>query len=273
MRSSGAWLPWLAGRTPAMPPSVMRHLRLLACCAALAAAAGCAGAAAADSSPLLVVSYTGSTPTVTLAGGAPVGTASPPGTLIPAGTYTVEINVSSMPADFQIVGPGVNFLDNEPSSEVYTISFAPGSTYSFEDVTDPSGTLGYFSTSTSTAPTAPAPAPTLSPTNESNSDLVGSATGSGQASTQLDATVSAGGIPTLLRAGKPVTTLKAGRYSFVIADRDPRAGFNLEQQGKPSQALTGGPFTGRRTLTLTLTRGAWSFYASPSRRSDFAVTA
>ncbi len=94
----------------------------------------------------MFVTYNGTTPVVTLPGGATVGTANPPGTLIPAGSYTVEISVSSEPADFQIVGPGLSFLDNEPSTEVYTITFAASSTYSFEDVNNPAGTLGYFST-------------------------------------------------------------------------------------------------------------------------------
>lgn len=248
-----------------------RPFRLLALAAALAAQSCWATGASAGSSPTLVVTYDGDTPTVALSGGAPVGAPTPPGTQIPAGTYTVEINVSSAPADFQIVGPGVNFLDNEPSSEVYTISFAAGSTYAFEDVTDPSATLGYFSTSSTAAPAAPAPAPTLSSTAESNSDLVGSAASSTPKPVALAAGVSRSGGATLLVGGKPVTTLKPARYTFSVVDQDPSAGFNLQQQGKPSLALTGSAFTGRRTLTLTLTRGTWFFYARTSRRSAFTV--
>ena len=116
-----------------------RRARLLVL--ALLATAAVQGAlttgATGAASQLMFVTYNGTTPVVTLPGGTTVGTATPPGTLILAGSYTVEISVSSEPADFQIVGPGLSFLDNEPSTEVYTITFAASSTYSFEDVNNP----------------------------------------------------------------------------------------------------------------------------------------
>jgi plastocyanin len=76
--------------------------------------------------------------------------------------------------------------------------------------------------------------------------------------------------------GKPVTTLKAGSYSFVVADRASVHNFVLEKKkgGTFEKQLTTVPFTGTKTVTITLTPGAWEFYCRPhesTMHGDFTV--
>jgi hypothetical protein len=240
----------------------------------LAALVGSSGAHA-TSAPTIVISYNGGLPTVTLLSGAPLGGPTPPGSIIASGTYTIEVQVTAGPADFQIVGPGVNFIDNEPSTETYTLTFEPNSTYSYEDVTDPSGTLGYFTTNATVAPQPVAPAPVLSTTPETNSDVVGSeAAGTKATLATLVSVLSRADTATLSAAGKHVSQLKPGRYTLSIDDESARAGFVLQEQGHLAVHLTSAAFTGRHTLELTLAAGRWFYYAttaSSSRAQSFVV--
>lgn len=222
---------------------------------------------------MLFVVYNGSIPTVTLASGAPVGTPTPPGTLIPAGTYTVQISVASGPADFQIVGPGVSFLDNEPSTEVYALTFAPSSTYSYEDVSDPSATLGYFSTTSTLAPTTTVAPPTLSSSSESNSDVVGSAVTAVQKPAELEATVTRAEATSLTEGGRAVARLEAGRYTFLVGAAVAKTSFYLEERGHAPIALSAGPSAKPHSVTLTLGAGTWFYYATPAHKSTFVVAA
>lgn len=253
----------------------MAHrVRLLALTLVAAAAlqGALAGRAPAAASQLMFVTYNGETPVVTLSSGATVGTSTPPGTLIPAGAYTVEISVSSEPADFQIVGPGLNFLDNEPSSEVYTITFAASSTYSFEDVNNPSGTLGYFSTTATFGQSSPASAPVTSKNKQANSDVVGSAVAAAKKPTTLEATVSADGGVSLAMSAKRVAKLGAKRYDVVVEDRSRSAGFTLQKRGQRAIVITGTGYTGKQSLTLTLGAGTWFYFSSPTHKDTFVVT-
>jgi hypothetical protein len=247
------------------------RLLALAVVAALAVQGALDGGAAAASSQLLFVAYNGTTPVVTLSSGAAVGTSNPPGTLIPAGTYTVEISVSSEPADFQIVGPGINFLDNEPSTEVYTLTFAASSTYAFEDVTNPSGTLGYFSTTATISTGTAQSAPPKAKQKETNTDIVGSQAPAGKKPKTLEATVSPAGAVSLDAGARRVAKLGPKRYVVVVEDRSRRAGFTLQRRGQRAIVVTGTGFTGEQSLTLTLGAGTWFYYSSSAHKTSFTV--
>lgn len=94
---------------------------------------------------------------------------------------------------------------------------------------------------------------------------------------KLVGTVGPGFTITLTKGGKKVTKLKAGKYTFVIADKASIHDFVLEQQsgGKWEKQLTSVPFVGKKTVTVTLKKGKWKYYCAPHESSmsgTFVVT-
>lgn len=78
----------------------------------------------------------------------------------------------------------------------------------------------------------------------------------------------------LKKGGKRVTTLKRGRYSFVIADRSTVHNFRLEGPGL-ARDLTSVARVGTWRPTLTLRPGRYTFYCVPhprDMRASFRVT-
>jgi plastocyanin len=75
----------------------------------------------------------------------------------------------------------------------------------------------------------------------------------------------------LTSGGKKVTKLKAGKYTFVIADKASIHDFVLEQQsgGKWEKQLTSVPFVGKKTVIVTLKKGKWKYYCAPHESSMF----
>ncbi len=65
--------------------------------------------------------------------------------------------------------------------------------------------------------------------------------------------------------GKKVTSLRAGKYSFVIRDKSSIHNFVIEQKsgGKFEKDLTGVSQTGTKTVTVTLKKGTWKYYCAP----------
>ena len=68
------------------------------------------------------------------------------------------------------------------------------------------------------------------------------------------------------KAGKKVKTLKAGKYKFVISDKSTFHNFTVEREhpSKPKleKHITSTPFTGSKTLVMTLKPGSWRYYCS-----------
>ena len=71
--------------------------------------------------------------------------------------------------------------------------------------------------------------------------------------------------------GKKVTKLKPGKYSFVVSDKASIHTFVLEQEkgGKFEKEITGVSFTGKKTVTINLTKGKWKYYCKPHEPSMF----
>ncbi len=67
--------------------------------------------------------------------------------------------------------------------------------------------------------------------------------------------------------GKPVKTLKAGTYTIVVSDRSPIHNFVLEKArgGRFEREITGVGFTGRKTVTVRLSRGKWELFCAPHK--------
>ncbi len=77
--------------------------------------------------------------------------------------------------------------------------------------------------------------------------------------------------------GKKVTSLKAGKYSFVVSDKSRIHNFVLEQEsgGKFEKDLTDVSQTGTKTVTVTLKKGTWKYYCKPheaAMHGSFKVT-
>ena len=83
----------------------------------------------------------------------------------------------------------------------------------------------------------------------------------------------------LKKGGKKVKTLKAGKYKFVISDKSTFHNFTVEREhpSKPKleKHITSTPFTGSKTLVMTLKPGSWRYYCSVHEAQmhiDFKVT-
>ena len=93
----------------------------------------------------------------------------------------------------------------------------------------------------------------------------------------LNGTVGPGFTITLKSGGKQVKTLKAGSYSFVIADKASIHNFVLEKKkgGTFEKELTSVGFMGTKTVKIKLTPGQWEFYCRPheaTMQGEFTVT-
>ena len=88
---------------------------------------------------------------------------------------------------------------------------------------------------------------------------------------KLVGTVGPGFTITLTKGGKKVTKLKAGKYTFAIADKASIHDFVLEQEsgGKWEKQLTSVPFVGKKTVTVTLKKGKWKYYCAPHESTMF----
>jgi hypothetical protein len=177
---------------------------------------------------------------------------------------------------FQLTGPGVNvFTTLDSGCDAFLLlpaqTFKAGATYTAQDLNQPSLTRTTFSTQTSGTPLVPkTPYTATSGKGTTFGDLFGSAIK--KLSGTLTGTLSAGGKPALTSKGRPVSTLKAGRYKFVITDRDPKHSFKIQAvKGKPT-TLSGVRFVGKKSLTLRLTAGQWKYTSGLGKAFIFRVT-
>jgi plastocyanin len=81
------------------------------------------------------------------------------------------------------------------------------------------------------------------------------------AATKLVATVGPGFTISLTKAGKRVTTLKAGAYTITVRDRASVHNFFL--RGPRVTRDSGVGFVGNRTWNVTLRKGKYSFVCTP----------
>ncbi|HKP17518.1 MAG TPA: plastocyanin/azurin family copper-binding protein [Gaiellaceae bacterium] len=73
---------------------------------------------------------------------------------------------------------------------------------------------------------------------------------------------------------KRVTALKAGRYTFVVADKSSIHNFEIEGVGMEKE-ITDVSAVGTKTVTLTLKRGVYKYYCKPhesTMHGSFRVT-
>jgi plastocyanin len=104
--------------------------------------------------------------------------------------------------------------------------------------------------------------------------LLAAGTSSSMTHPKLIGTVGPGFTITLKKAGKAVKTLKAGTYTFVVSDKASIHDFELRGPGAttgPNRMLTAVPFTGTKTVTITLRKGQYRFYCAPHASSMFGL--
>jgi plastocyanin len=89
------------------------------------------------------------------------------------------------------------------------------------------------------------------------------------ATPKVTGTVGPGYTITLKASGKKVTTLKAGKVTFVIGDKASIHSFSLDGPKGFEKTLTTVPFKGTKTITLTLKAGKYKFYCEPHESTMF----
>jgi hypothetical protein len=107
----------------------------------------------------------------------------------------------------------------------------------------------------------------------------GAAFSRGTSTPTLKGVVGPGFTISLKKGGKKVKTLKAGKYKIVVSDKSDFHNFTLERE-KPSKPklekhITTTPFTGSKTIVMTLKPGSWRAYCSiheAQMHQDFKVT-
>jgi len=246
--------------------------------AVIGSAALVPAAAAADPPPLYIVFHADHTFSAYLASGQVVGTTSGAPSVIPAGTYKLLVDdTSDTDALFDLAGPGVKLVTDmthgEDSMAAFVETFLPSSTYTYRDDMRPALVWTFVTSSETTGSTTTGATSSGSPPSNGktqSSDIVGSALAPLRGT--LAGMVSAGGKLALTVHGKPVTSLKEGRYTVAIVDGSKALGFALRGFRGAPITITSAAFVGRKALTVALKPGRWFAYSSRSKTIAFSVT-
>jgi hypothetical protein len=237
--------------------------------------------ATSDTQKLYVTFELTQTFRVTLPDGTRVGQPSPPGTTIPPGTYELifdnSTNVKNL--NFQLTGPNVSLQEDmgggEESSAGDYVTFLPSSQYSYHDGNNITSQTFYLQTAASGGSVGgngtglPGSNSTTAGSSSGNSSVIGS-TGSKASSHSsaapfrgtLQGLVSTSGTLSLTFGGRPVTSLRSGRYTVAVSDRSAKSGFTIQEIRQDATTVTGAPFVGARKAAITLKPGQWFFYAT-----------
>jgi plastocyanin len=175
-------------------------------------------------------------------------------TKLDPGPYELVVNDKSEFHNFRLNGPGVSIATSVEGmgEETFQITVADGK-YTYACDPHSGSMFGSFTVgAASAAPTVPA------------RPKVAAAKFSAPVGSTLDLTVGPTFSITLAtKAGKPVTNLKAGAYTFVVRDR--AANHNAHIAGPGVDKATAVTFVGRKTFKLTLRKGKLTFVCDPHR--------
>jgi plastocyanin len=185
------------------------------------------------------------------------------------GPYELVVSDKSEFHNFRLTGPGVSIATTVEGmgEETFQITVAGGK-YTY--LCDPhSGSMnGSFTVGSGGSPSddgyggpsTSGPGDTSTPTPTKPAAVAPSAA----VGATLNLTVGPGfTIKLKTKAGKAVTSLKAGAYVFVVRDR--AASHNAHLAGAGIDKATGVRFVGTRTLKLTLRKGKLTFVCDPHR--------
>ena len=93
--------------------------------------------------------------------------------------------------------------------------------------------------------------------------------GAAAATPKLNGTVGPGFTITLTKGGQKVTSLKAGKYTFVVADKASNHSFGLDGPNGFAKDFTSVSYKGTETVTVTLKKGSYKFYCEPHESTMF----
>ena len=105
--------------------------------------------------------------------------------------------------------------------------------------------------------------------------IVTAATATTMATPKLHGIIGPGYTISLKNAnGKKVTTLKHGKYTFIVHDESSMHNFTLNGPGVKKKTITDTSFMGTKTVTLTLKKGTYKYYCTvhPTVSGTFKVT-
>jgi plastocyanin len=91
------------------------------------------------------------------------------------------------------------------------------------------------------------------------------------AATALTGTVGPGFTITLTKAGKKVSSLKPGSYAITVNDKGNIHDFHLMGPGV-NKVITTVPFVGKKTVTVTLGKGTYTYQCDPHAASGMKAT-
>jgi hypothetical protein len=258
-----------------------------AACALVLAAGSPAGTIFSTNVNFVITYNPDCTFSVAIDGGITMNSATGSGATIPPGPYQLTIHTplpdnmwtTCSDANFSLSGPGVSYsailgTDLGPYGASFPETFAPASTYTMVDASQPNDpvvfTTAATGSSSSLLPPPPPPVSSAPPVGTSQNDIVGSAVAPSVGA--LRATVAASGKATLLSGAKPVVSLTAGRYKITVSDDSSLRRFFVQKHGGTPQTTSGGSVKGTKTIELDLTAGTWTYYSTSAHETQFTVT-
>jgi hypothetical protein len=192
------------------------------------------------------------------------GTVLASGTVVPPGPYSVVVydSVDGSNPLFTMTGPGVSVSSDLNPTGVgieVPMTFGPflleaSSSYSIFDANMAGGSAISFTTS---ATGSSASSEATSSGSTSSGSTAAKTLGS------LALFVGAGGKPFLSLGGKPVKTLKPGRYSLIVGDSSRKAGLLIGHGSVHPTTLSGVAAVGASSRSVNLTSGTWFYETSP----------
>lgn len=256
--------------------------------AALALGLGAARSDAAVSQTMHAFVHVDESIGLTFDDGSAVGSQGREPPTIPAGTYTIRVVDDTDEHNFHLYGPGVDLETStgESASTTWTATFQAGATYRYVCDTHADFMFGAFQAAGGSTGSTSGGSSGGSTGGSSGGSAGGSSSGSGGGTVSsgrassgsllgtLSATLDASGKARLLVGGRPVTRLQAGRYRIAVSDRARSRSFVVQRAGRAAVVVSGAAFVGKRSATLVLGAGRWSFYAAPGgRKTSFTVAA
>jgi hypothetical protein len=196
--------------------------------------------------------------------------------VIPPGTYTIQAVDDSGAHNFDLQGPGVSVSTTIGGiqSPTWTVTLQPGSHYRFQCDDHPDFMYGEFDTSGGGGGTTGGGSSSGGSTSGGSTSSGGTGSKPAAVLGTLIGRVNPAGKLVLTYGGIPVKKMNAGRYKITVADKTPKRSFLVGKTGGAATTIGGVAFVGTKTVTLNLTTGKWTFYASggPKSSSSFIVS-
>ena len=197
------------------------------------------------------------------------GTVLASGTVVPPGPYSVVVydSIDDSNPLFTMTGPGVSVSSDLNPTGVgieVPMTFGPflleaSSSYSIFDANMAGGSAISFTTS---ATGSSASSEATSSGSTSSGSTAAKTLGS------LALFVGASGKPFLSLGGKPVKTLKAGRYTLIVGDSSRKVGLLIGHGSVHPTTLSGVAAVGASSRSVNLTTGTWFYETSPEGPED-----